>query len=127
MFAYSKGIVVRRHADRLVRSREHLAALLILYIDKPSGMMGIIRLLRLHEGFGFQIRGIRILRRLRLHKLGYRIPPAVHMDHHLLIPQEARGLGQNRRTRQLIILIIFRCSYHFACLTFQNSYTYLNE
>ena len=78
--------------------------------------MGIVGLLRLHKRLGFQIRRMRILRRFRLHKLRYGVTPAIHVDHHVVVPQKTRRLGQSRRACQFIIALVFAYSNHPAPL-----------
>src|SRR5690625_5439582 len=57
--------------DRLVRRGEYFAAVLIFDVNEAARMVCIVGLLRLHEGFRFQIGRVRIFGRLRLHKLRY--------------------------------------------------------
>ena len=56
--------------------------------------MSVIRLLRLHKGFGFQIRRVCVFGGFWLHELGYGITATGDLDHHPLIPQKTGGAGE---------------------------------
>ncbi|MNI75685.1 hypothetical protein D3C73_1318610 [compost metagenome] len=82
----AKQVAVRLPANRFIGSGEDLSGLLILYIKETAGVVRVVRLLRLHERLHLQIGRMRILGRFRLHELGNRIPAAIHVNHHRVIP-----------------------------------------
>jgi len=51
----------------------------------------------LHKGFGFQVRRMRVFCGFGLHKLRDRVTSAIHMDHHLIIPQKTGSFRQRGR------------------------------
>ncbi|MNM83401.1 hypothetical protein D3C81_954610 [compost metagenome] len=84
--AERKRVAVGLYPHGFVGCRKHAFVLLVLHKHETTRVVRIVGLFRLHERLRFQIRRMRILRRFRLHKLGYRISAAVHVNHHRFVP-----------------------------------------
>ncbi len=97
---------VRDGADGLVGRREQLARLEVLDVDEAAGVVGVVVLLGLHEGLGFDVGGVGVLCRLGLHELGRGIAAAGDLDHHLLVPEEAPRLRHGGGAGELVAVPI---------------------
>jgi len=94
--AHGEGECLGRAAHRFVRHGEQRAILLVLDVAEATGVVCVVRLFRLHEGFGLQRRRMRVLGRFRLHELRGGEAPAIELQQHLPVPQERRR-GRHRR------------------------------
>ena len=93
-----EGETAGQHAHRLVRHGEQRAILFILEVAEASGVMRVVRLLRLHEAARFQRGGMRVLGGFRLHELRGGETAASGLHHHPPVPQEAGGMRHRHRT-----------------------------
>ena len=88
-----KGERLRCAPHGLVRHGEQAAIVFVLHVAEAARMVRVVRLLRLHEGLGFQRRRVCVLRRFRLHELRSGEAAAVQLKQHPPVPQERRRRG----------------------------------
>jgi hypothetical protein len=95
-----------RPADRFVGNGKHCARILVLDVDKPAGVMGVVLVLRQHEGLLLQHWSARILAGFRLHVLCDRVATAIQLQQQAWVPKKRARLRHHHRAVQFESLAV---------------------